>query len=132
MAAIDTSFGDTSPEILPLYITITRSDKLIISESSLEIRITVFPASLNFRICLCMNSIDPISTPRVGWQAIRSLGFAESSLAMITFCAFPPDKLPILPFTSPRRISNSLIYLSLLALIIFLLKSPRLQTSFSP
>lgn len=38
-----------------------------------------------------MKRMAPMSTPRVTWEAINSLGPAESSRATTTFCRLPPD-----------------------------------------
>ena len=40
-----------------------------------------------------MNSIDPTSSPRVGWATTSSFGSPVSSRAMITFCWLPPDSV---------------------------------------
>ena len=41
-----------------------------------------------------MNSIAPMSTPRVGWPTSRAFGAAESSRATTIFCWLPPEKPP--------------------------------------
>ena len=38
-----------------------------------------------------MNSIAPMSTPRVGCATSSSLGFSSNSRPMISFCWLPPD-----------------------------------------
>ena len=42
----------------------------------------------------CTNSIAPTSSPRVGWPATRSSGFAPELARETTFCWLPPDRLP--------------------------------------
>ena len=44
---------------------------------------------------LWMYSVAPMSTPRVGWHASKTFGFAESSRARITFWIFPPERLDV-------------------------------------
>ena len=39
-----------------------------------------------------MYSVAPMSTPRVGCAAIRTLGLRDSSRARITFWMLPPDR----------------------------------------
>ena len=38
-----------------------------------------------------MNSIAPMSTPRVGWETRRSFGLSSNSRPMISFCWLPPE-----------------------------------------
>ena len=51
------------------------------------------PLSRVATICLWMNSIEPTSTPRVGWAATSSRRSRESSRATTTFCWLPPERL---------------------------------------
>ena len=51
--------------------------------------------------------MDPTSTPRVGWLAMKSDRLPESSRATTAFCWFPPERLEIGPLTSLSLMSNS-------------------------
>ncbi len=55
---------------------------------------TATPLSRWATICLCTNSIEPTSRPRVGWLASSTLLSLLISLATITFCWLPPDRVP--------------------------------------
>ncbi len=50
----------------------------------------------------------PISTPRVGCSAIKTLGIFLHSLATTIFCIFPPDKLPTFVSTPEHLIEYCL------------------------
>ena len=62
------------------------------SSSSLETITTATPSSRIATIWRCMNSIEPTSSPRVGWAQIRTLSSRESSRAITTFCWLPPER----------------------------------------
>jgi photosystem II stability/assembly factor-like uncharacterized protein len=53
--------------------------------------ITADPLSRSAITRLCTNSIDPTSSPRVGWLAMNSFSGRDSSRASTTFCWLPPD-----------------------------------------
>ncbi len=55
----------------------------------------------------CTNSIEPTSSPRVGWLAMSTLCSRPSSLARITFCWLPPDSVPTGACAEVVRTSNS-------------------------
>src|SRR5690606_1299188 len=80
----------TIPTTRPRYITRMRSARAATSSSSVEITITGTPASRVSTIRLWMNSMDPTSTPRVGWAAMNSDRSRLSSRASTTFCWLPP------------------------------------------
>ena len=54
-----------------------------------------------------MYSIDPTSSPRVGWLAISSRMGRENSRATMTFCWFPPERVLVGVATDEVRTSNS-------------------------
>ena len=54
-----------------------------------------------------MNSIDPTSSPRVGWATTRSFTSPVSSRAMMTFCWLPPDRVATGTSGLGARTSNS-------------------------
>ena len=83
--------GVTVPTIRPSYMTAIRSDRAKISSSSVDTMTTAVPLSRSAMIRLWMNSIDPTSTPRVGWEAIRTFSGRENSRATTTFCWLPPE-----------------------------------------
>src|SRR5699024_1666763 len=82
----------TMPTICPRYITAIRSASAETSSSSVETMITGVPESRSETIRLCTNSIEPTSSPRVGWEAMRSFSGRDISRASTTFCWFPPDR----------------------------------------
>ena len=53
-----------------------------------------------------MNSIAPMSTPRVGWPTSRIFGAWPSSRASTSFCWLPPENLPLTSCGSRGRTSN--------------------------
>ncbi len=61
------------PMILPRYMTAMRSASSTTSSSSVDTMITGVPLSRSWTILRCRNSIEPTSTPRVGWLAMNSL-----------------------------------------------------------
>src|SRR6266568_2338903 len=103
--------GETISTILPSYITAMRSERERISSNSAETSKTALPASRCSMIRRWMNSIAPISTPRVGWAAIRAVGLAENSRAMMTFCWLPPESERAGASIEGVRTSNSAISL---------------------
>ena len=54
-----------------------------------------------------MYSIEPTSSPRVGWEATSSLIGRENSRATITFCWLPPESVPTSTSGDGVRMSNS-------------------------
>ena len=84
----------TMPTILPRYITAMRSASATTSSSSVDTMITGVPVSRSCTIRRCRNSIEPTSTPRVGWLAMNSCSGRDSSRATTTFCWLPPDSRP--------------------------------------
>ena len=51
-----------------------------------------------------MNSMAPISTPRVGWPMMRRAGSRSISRASTIFWAFPPEKFAVFSLGSRGRI----------------------------
>src|ERR1041385_2870591 len=72
-------------------MTRIRSDSDRISSSSSETSSTALPLSRCSTRRRWTNSIAPTSSPRVGWAAIRTLGFRVTSRAITTFCWLPPE-----------------------------------------
>ena len=62
------------------------------SSNSRDTKSTALPLSLCSTSLLCMYSIDPTSSPLVGWTAINKSGFERISRPIIPFCWLPPDK----------------------------------------
>ena len=75
----------------PSYMTAIRSASAAISSSSVDTSSTAAPLLRSSTIVRCMNSIDPTSTPRVGWLAMSRRSGRDSSRATTTFCWLPPD-----------------------------------------
>ena len=86
------SDGRRSPMIWPSNITAMRSDSDRISSSSTETSRIALPSSRRRTICWWMNSIAPMSTPRVGWPTSRRSGLRSISRASTIFCWLPPEK----------------------------------------
>ena len=80
--------------------------------------ITAVPLSRSEMIRLWMNSIEPTSTPRVGWEAISTLSGRENSRATTTFCWLPPDSDATGVSADSVRMSNSSIRASAFAAIL--------------
>ena len=57
-----------------------------------------------------MNSMAPMSTPRVGWPTSSSSGSRSISRASTIFCWLPPEKLDGL---EPRRVRPHVVVLHL-------------------
>src|SRR5690606_22923233 len=76
----------TMPTMEPRYMTTMRSAKALISSSSVDTMSTGTPWSRSWTMRRCTNSIDPTSSPRVGWAATNSLSGRDSSRATTTFC----------------------------------------------
>ena len=55
---------------------------------------TATPRSRCSTMRRCTNSIEPTSRPRVGWLASSSRTSRLISLARMTFCWLPPDRVP--------------------------------------
>ena len=53
-----------------------------------------------------MNSIAPMSTPRVGWPTSNTPGAWPSSRASTSFCWLPPEKLALSNFSLRGRTSK--------------------------
>ena len=86
------SARSSSPVFLPPYMTMIRSLSSMTSSRSAEMSSTALPASRISMSILRMYSDAPMSTPRVGWQAMMTRGFLESSRATTTFCMLPPER----------------------------------------
>ncbi len=66
----------------------------MISDSSADTSSTAPPRSRQAVISPWMNSMAPMSTPRVGCSAISSGASWLISRATTTFCRLPPDRVP--------------------------------------
>mmetsp|Transcript_6590 Transcript_6590/g.27248 ORF Transcript_6590/g.27248 Transcript_6590/m.27248 type:complete len:448 (-) Transcript_6590:5333-6676(-) len=97
---------DSSPVMRPAFMTTTRSASARISSSSLLTSSTAQPASRRARSCLWMNSMAPMSTPRVGWPTSSTVGCSPISRARISFCWLPPENLLEPRFSSRGRTSK--------------------------
>ena len=95
-----------SPEMRPSNMTTMRSDSAWISSSSTETSRIALPRSRSATISLWMNSIAPMSTPRVGWPTSSTSGSRSISRAMTIFCWLPPEKLAVLRSQDGGRMSN--------------------------
>src|SRR5262249_37778499 len=73
-------------------MTRIRSATAPISSSSTETRRIAVSASRSARRRRWMNSMAPISTPRVGWPTRRRRGCRSISRAQTSFCWLPPEK----------------------------------------
>src|SRR6478736_4637758 len=87
-----------------------RSASATTSSSSVETTRTGMPLSRVATICLWMNSIEPTSTPRVGWAATSSRRSRDSSRATTTFCWLPPERLAASESMSRARTSYSVSF----------------------
>ena len=92
ISSTEVTFGSTSPTILPSRMTSKRSARAVTSSSSAETSSTAEPASRSSISLRWMNSMAPISTPRVGCETSSSFGFNSNSRPMMSFCWLPPDK----------------------------------------
>jgi hypothetical protein len=93
------------PTSRPWNITATRSARARTSSSSEDTSTTAVPSSRLTTICLWMYSIDPTSTPRVGWEATSTSIGRSNSRATTTFCWLPPDREPAGVVTDGVRMS---------------------------
>src|SRR4051794_14386493 len=82
----------SSPVRWPSNMTRMRSQSERISSSSTETTSTALPASRMATRRLWMNSMAPMSTPRVGWPTSSRSGSCSSSRAMTSFRWLPPEK----------------------------------------
>ena len=57
------------------------------------------------------------------WDAINSFGLVSSSRARISFCWFPPDKVPALTLMVVARTSKSLTSRRAISLIFWMTRS---------
>src|SRR5438094_232063 len=89
------------------YLTAIRSDSERTSSSSAETSSTAVPSSRSWTMRRWMNSIAPMSTPRVGCAARRTFGLLPISRATITFCWLPPERLRAATSMLGVRTSNS-------------------------
>src|SRR5271166_4900743 len=80
------SSGFLSPVMRPPQSTMMRSDRAKISSSSTDTSSSALPASRWATMRLWMNSIAPISTPRVGCPTKRIFGLRSISRASTSFC----------------------------------------------
>src|SRR6185436_6755525 len=99
--------GSTSPATRPLCRTSRRSASAVTSSSSADTSSTAQPASRSATIFRWMNSMAPISTPRVGCEISRSTGGSPNSRPMISFCWLPPDSARAGSEAFGGRTSNS-------------------------
>src|SRR5208337_3414922 len=106
-----------SPVTRPAQSTMMRSDSAKISSSSTETRRSALPASRWATIRLCMNSIAPMSTPRVGWPTSMIFGLRSISRASTSFCWLPPEKLAVLSSGARGLTSKASIFRSASAMI---------------
>src|SRR5439155_517749 len=100
--------GGSMLTIRPSYMTAIRSERERTSSSSAETSRTAVPSSRSWTIRRWMNSMAPMSTPRVGWAASRTFGLLPISRATITFCWLPPDRFLAATSIVGVRTSNSL------------------------
>ena len=70
--------GSTSPAIRPRYMTPMRSARPRTSSSSVETSTTAAPRSRSATMRRCTNSIEPTSSPRVGWATTSSRAAATA------------------------------------------------------
>ena len=120
-----TSFCINVFNISPLYITEIVSETSIISSNSNEISNMAFPLSLCSMSVLCTYSIAPPSRPLVGCTAINKSGSFAISLAITSFCWFPPDSSLISIVLQPSgQMSYSFIKLFVNSFICFLFSTP--------
>ncbi len=91
--------------------------------------ITAVPVSRSAMIRLWMNSIDPTSTPRVGWEAMSTLSGRENSRATTTFCWLPPESEATGVSADSVRMSNSWMRCSALRAIASRARAPCLENS---
>ncbi len=75
----------------PSNITMIRSDRDNTSLRSALTSSTGSPESRASTICWWMNSMAPMSTPRVGCAITSTVGSRSSSRATISFWALPPE-----------------------------------------
>src|SRR6266576_2751427 len=68
-----------------------RSESDVTSSSSADTSNTAQPESRKLTNLRWINSIAPISTPRVGCDTSNSFGRRSNSRPMISFCWLPPD-----------------------------------------
>ena len=94
------------PRSRPSNITMIRSLSAWISSSSTETSRIALPRSRSATICWWMNSIAPISTPRVGCPTSSTSGSRSISRAMTIFCWFPPEKFAVFRSHDGGRTSN--------------------------
>ena len=84
-----------------------RSESLSTSSKSAEMSSTAHPASRWATIWLWMNSVAPMSRPRVGYTATSRDGLPSSSRARMTFCWLPPESERAVWLTDVQRMSFS-------------------------
>src|SRR6056300_16538 len=77
-----------------------------------------------------MASMFPISTPRVGCDAIVNEGSSDNSLATTTFCWFPPERDLTFKDTFGALMSKSSLNLLACSPTFFKLKIPLLDNGF--
>ena len=81
------------PAMRPRYMTAIRSASPSTSSSSVDTSTTAVPLSRSATMRRCTNSIEPTSSPRVGWATMSSFSGRDSSRASTTFCWLPPDSV---------------------------------------
>ena len=96
----------TSPTMRPPHITRMRSASDITSSSSTETSRMAQPASRIATSWRWMNSIAPMSTPRVGWPTSRMRGAGAISRASTSFCWLPPEKFALCSVGARGRTSK--------------------------
>ena len=89
----------------PSNMTRTRSERARISLSSAETRSTARPLSRSATSRSWMNSVAPMSRPRVGCSAISTGASCDSSRATTTFCRLPPESVPTATRSLAMRIA---------------------------
>ena len=125
------SLALTIPTNSPLLTTAILSDTFKTSSNSRDTNKTAFPKSLCSTNLLWIYSIEPTSSPLVGWTAIKKSGLDSISRPITPFCWLPPDKDLAIDFPpSPDLTSNVSIIFCAYSLIFALLINPLLENGF--
>ena len=122
----------TSPEHLPPQRISMRSLRLISSSRSAETSRMAAPFFFSSSRVLRTKLIAPISSPRVGWAAIRSFGPRLISRASTIFCRLPPDMPRMESSSDTPRISKFSLSSSLYCSILLLCSTPRRENRAVP
>ena len=102
--------GRRSPMMRPSHMTRMRSESERTSSSSTETSRIALPASRMARSWRWMNSIAPMSTPRVGWPTRSTDGSRSISRASTIFCWLPPEKFAVFSRQFGGRMSYCSIF----------------------